>query len=96
MRTFEEKRPRRRPPGGTRRARTRAPEASETATNELAKIAASCRLEEARDYLGAIERCASQLRRNVNPRLALEVLVMDIPLPGGGKADGPPARTSVA
>ncbi len=64
--------------------------------DELAKIAASCRLEQARDYLGAIERCASQLRRNVNPRLALEVLVIDVPLPGGGKADGPPARASVA
>ncbi len=63
--------------------------------DELAKIAASCRLEQARDYLGAIERCASQLRRNVSPRLALEVLVIDIPLPGGGKAEGPPARASV-
>jgi len=63
--------------------------------DEIAKIAASCRLDQARDYLNAIERCAGQLRRNVNPRLALEVLVLDIPLPGGGKTDGPPVRAAV-
>ena len=62
--------------------------------DELAKVAASCRLQEARDYLAGIERCAGQLRRNVNPRLALEVLVLDIPMPGGGNADGPLARAS--
>jgi DNA polymerase III subunit delta' len=63
--------------------------------DELAAIAASCRLEQARDYLNAIGRCARQLRRNVNPRLALEVLVLDIPPLEGGEADAPPARTSV-
>jgi DNA polymerase-3 subunit delta' len=63
--------------------------------DELARVASSCRLEGTRDYLAAIERCADQLRRNVNPRLALEVLVLDIPPLEGGEPDGPPARTSV-
>jgi DNA polymerase-3 subunit delta' len=62
---------------------------------EIAAVAASCRLDAARDYLKSIEQCARQLRQNVNPRLALEVLVLDIPMPGGGDAGGPPARASV-
>jgi DNA polymerase-3 subunit delta' len=63
--------------------------------DELAKVAASCRPQQARDYLESIERCARQLRQNVSPRLALEVLVLDIPLAKGGEADGPPERASV-
>jgi DNA polymerase-3 subunit delta' len=63
--------------------------------DEIARVAASCRLEQAREYLAAIDRCASQLRRNVSPRLALEVLVLDIPPLEGGEPGGPSPRTSV-
>lgn len=62
---------------------------------ELAETAAAYRLEQIRDFVNRIEDAGQHLRRNVNPRLALEVLMIDIPSAQGGETARPPAGTSV-
>ncbi len=63
----------------------------ETITNidrkdELSETAGGYRLAQIRDYIESIRAAAEQLRQNVNARLALEVLMLDIPYKkeGGG------------
>ncbi|MGD1119115.1 MAG: DNA polymerase III subunit [Dehalococcoidales bacterium] len=46
---------------------------------ELIKTAGRYRFPCIRDFIGSIGAAADQLKRNVNPRLALEVLMLDIP-----------------
>lgn len=46
---------------------------------ELDETAGRYRLEDIRRFIGSIEAAAEQLRQNVNSRLALEVLMIDIP-----------------
>jgi DNA polymerase-3 subunit delta' len=47
--------------------------------NELAGIAGGYRLTQIKDYIHSIRAAGVQLRQNVNHRLALEVLMLDIP-----------------
>jgi len=47
--------------------------------DEIEKIAGGYRLDEIRAYIESIREAGVQLRQNVNPRLALEVLMLDIP-----------------
>ena len=46
---------------------------------EITRLAAGYDLESIRRFIASIEAAADQLRRNVNPRLVLEVLMIDIP-----------------
>jgi DNA polymerase-3 subunit delta' len=46
---------------------------------EIVDLAGGYRLIQIRNYIGSIRAAGAQLRQNVNPRLALEVLVLDIP-----------------
>ncbi len=48
--------------------------------DELVELATSYRLDEIKSFIDAIGSAALQLRQNVNARLALEVLMLDIPL----------------
>jgi DNA polymerase-3 subunit delta' len=47
--------------------------------NELAGLAGGYRPDRIKDYLHSVRAAGVQLRQNVNPRLALEVLMLDIP-----------------
>jgi DNA polymerase-3 subunit delta' len=47
--------------------------------DELVGIAGGYRLAQIKEYIENIRRAAEQLHQNVNPRLALEVLMLDIP-----------------
>jgi len=47
--------------------------------DDIIKIAAQYRLPRIKDCIKSLEAAALQLRRNVNQRLALEVLMLDIP-----------------
>jgi DNA polymerase III subunit delta' len=47
--------------------------------DELAALAGRLRLENIKDFIKSIQSAAGQLQQNVNPRLALEVLMLDIP-----------------
>jgi DNA polymerase-3 subunit delta' len=47
--------------------------------DELIKMAGNYRLSRIKDFIKSIESAAEQLRQNVNTRLALEVLMLDIP-----------------
>jgi DNA polymerase-3 subunit delta' len=54
--------------------------------DELAALAGRYRLEQIREFIASIRAASEQLRQNVNPRLALEVLMLDLPrLEGGGE-----------
>jgi DNA polymerase-3 subunit delta' len=55
---------------------------------ELADTAGSYNLTQIKDFIEGIRRTAEMLRQNVNPRLALEVLMLDIPIKGGGVKNG--------
>ena len=46
---------------------------------ELAEMAGSYRLAQIKAFIESIRSAAEQLRQNVNTRLALEVLMLDIP-----------------
>jgi len=48
--------------------------------NELVEMAGGYSLAQIKEYIESIKRAAEQLHQNVNPRLALEVLMLDIPL----------------
>jgi len=58
--------------------------------NELIEMAGGYRLTQIKDYIESIRAAAEQLRQNVNARLALEVLMLDIPYnkEGGGVKNG--------
>jgi DNA polymerase-3 subunit delta' len=57
--------------------------------DELAALAGRVSLAGIRDFIAGIQAAAGQLRQNVNPRLALEVLMLDMPkIEGGGAGDG--------
>jgi DNA polymerase-3 subunit delta' len=58
--------------------------------SELGEMAAGYRLDQIKEYIESIRRAAEQLHRNVNARLALEVLMLDIPSKkeGGGVKNG--------
>jgi DNA polymerase-3 subunit delta' len=56
--------------------------------DELAALAGRYRLEQIRAFIASIQAAAEQLRQNVNPRLALEVLMLDLPISEGGGEDG--------
>jgi DNA polymerase-3 subunit delta' len=65
----------------------------ETITNidrkqELIEMAGGYQLTQIKDCIEGIRRTAEQLRQNVNARLALEVLMLDIPSKGGGVKNG--------
>jgi DNA polymerase-3 subunit delta' len=51
---------------------------------ELAGTAAGYRLDQIKTFIGCIQSAAEQLRQNANTRLALEVLMLDIPPREGG------------
>jgi len=52
--------------------------------DELAEMARGYRLAQIKSFIKSIQAAAEQLRQNVNPRLALEVLMIDIPRKEGG------------
>jgi DNA polymerase III subunit delta' len=58
--------------------------------NELVETAGGYRLSQIKDSIESIRQTAEQLRQNVNARLALEVLMLDIPYhkEGGGVKNG--------
>jgi DNA polymerase-3 subunit delta' len=57
--------------------------------DELAALAGRLRLGDIREFIRSIEAAGAQLHQNVNPRLALDVLMLDIPgTEGGGMGDG--------
>ncbi len=56
---------------------------------EIDGLAAKCRLPAIRRCIRDIESAADHLKRNANPRLALDVLMIDIPVFKGGKAGQP-------
>lgn len=47
--------------------------------NELAESSAGYRIDQIEDYIRSIRAAADRLRQNANPRLTLEVLMVDIP-----------------
>jgi DNA polymerase-3 subunit delta' len=53
--------------------------------DELAAAAAGYRLEQIRAFIESLRAAGEQLRQNANPRLALEVLMLDIPRKEGGE-----------
>lgn len=52
--------------------------------DELSKMASGYRLAQIKAFIESIKSAAEQLRQNVNARLALEVLMLDIPAKEGG------------
>jgi DNA polymerase-3 subunit delta' len=50
----------------------------------LVDMAGGYRLEEIRSVINAVQATGEQLRQNANPRLVFEVLMLSIPLGGGG------------
>lgn len=57
--------------------------------SELAGMAGNYNLTQIKDYIESIGRAAEQLRQNANARLALEVMMLDIPdKEGGGVKNG--------
>jgi DNA polymerase III subunit delta' len=52
--------------------------------NELIEMAGSYRLAQIKAFIDSIKSAAVQLRQNVNTRLALEVLMLDIPIKEAG------------
>jgi DNA polymerase-3 subunit delta' len=47
--------------------------------NEMIEIAGGYRLDQIRNFISSIQAAGEQLRQNVNARLALEVLMLDLP-----------------
>ncbi len=60
--------------------------------SEIIKLAGEYRLTQMTDTIKGIRTTAEQLGRNANPRLALEVLMLDIPGKEPGKAEKATAR----
>jgi len=63
--------------------------------DELVAMAGGYRLDQIKDFIKSIRSAAEQLRQNVNIRLALEVLMLDIPGKEGGGVENPDNRISV-
>ncbi|MFH1648034.1 MAG: DNA polymerase III subunit delta' [Chloroflexota bacterium] len=61
----------------------------------LAAMAGGYRLAQIKNSIESIRAAAVQLRKNVNPRLALEVLMLDIPVKEGGNRANQDIRTPV-
>ncbi len=55
---------------------------------ELAATAGGYRITQIKDCIESIRRTAEMLKQNVNTRLALEVMMLDIPTKGGGAKNG--------
>jgi len=55
---------------------------------ELAETAGGYRITQIKDFIESIRRTAEMLKQNVNARLALEVMMLDIPIKGGGIKNG--------
>ena len=65
----------------------------ETVTNidrrqELIETAGGYRITQIKEFIESIRRTAEMLKQNVNARLALEVMMLDIPIKGGGAKNG--------
>jgi DNA polymerase-3 subunit delta' len=63
--------------------------------DDLVEMAGGYRLSQVKKSIESIRSAAAQLRQNVNTRLALEVLMLDIPRQEGGGAENPNNRISV-
>ncbi|MCK4863129.1 MAG: DNA polymerase III subunit [Dehalococcoidales bacterium] len=63
--------------------------------DELVEMAGGYRLNQMKDFIKSISSTAEQLRQNVNTRLALEVLMLDIPSKEGGGVENLNNRISV-
>jgi DNA polymerase-3 subunit delta' len=59
---------------------------------ELVEIAGGYRLSQIKHFIDAVQTAGEQLRQNANPRLALEVLMLDIPQKEGGNVPAVPGR----
>ena len=57
---------------------------------ELADLAGRLSLAEVRAFISSIRLARQQLRQNANPRLVLEVLMLDMPKKAGNRASGVP------
>jgi DNA polymerase-3 subunit delta' len=57
---------------------------------ELAELAGRLSLAEVRAFISSIRLARQQLRQNANPRLVLEVLMLDMPKKAGNRASGVP------
>jgi len=55
--------------------------------DELVEMAGGYRLSRIKTFIESIRSAAEQLRQNVNTRLALEVMMLDIPIKEGGGVD---------
>ncbi len=55
----------------------------------LQKFADTCNLTRIRQFIGSVESTITQLHQNVNPQLALEVLMLNIPERGKVKRENP-------
>jgi DNA polymerase-3 subunit delta' len=55
----------------------------------LKEMAVGCNLAQIRQFIGTVESTMSQLRQNVNPQLALEVLMLNVPERGKVKRATP-------
>lgn len=53
--------------------------------DELKEISKGWNLKQIRDFIQSIQSAADQLRRNANPRLVLEVMMIDMPVTGNTK-----------
>ncbi len=50
---------------------------------EVAGLAATCSLEEVQTFIKSVRACVDGLRKNVSPKLALENLMLEMPIKGG-------------
>ncbi len=63
--------------------------------DELSETADGYRLSQIKEFIESIGAAAQQLRQNVNTRLALEVMMLDMPIKEGGGGENPNKRFSV-
>jgi hypothetical protein len=60
-------------------ATTRLPAANSDYVAQVDEVAAHLTLSQAHTYLAAVERTLELMETNINPRLAAEVLMLDLP-----------------
>lgn len=63
--------------------------------DEFVRMAGGYRLAQITSFIKSIQAAAEQLRQNANPRLALEVLMLDIPVKEGGGEENLATQFSV-
>ena len=63
--------------------------------DRLVEMAQGYRLAQIRAFIESIRAAAEQLRQNANPRLALEVLMLDIPVKERGSEENLANRVGV-